>query len=443
MRTSYAQSNAKHIDLPIYRIEYIPPLKLSVAEIIFGLQGNFLSARDLNKKEGEYFKFNAKRLVLAVVTQLFSSMIRAGVQYGYAKTGESIIFLHISDDPNQLEYPVCNPQVLELDEPASLHKTAIARIVAFSLQAVAAKPPPQEWHDAAAKLDTWVVDYDEIVKSNPEFIQNERTIGDMRNVGFRESEKLVSHVLMKLRPERQAKDSGSKEEKQEDNQTESSNLQTQNLRGRSQDLKTIEDFHDPCDVEGDVSAIGQSNHDKKSTAGRAEKKRKGNGSGTAATCCELSRKCVHERDYCSVACLLGLANRGYLDFNCPNIADHGQSHLKRRDFLRLMQEQLAHNRGDITDCEPLLLGESRGFMFKITLSSHGYTVVAKGVRHHDAPHLIHESNVYDHLRTIQGIHIPVCLGGTNLILPYYHRGGKYKRFFFSELRRCARIQHNQ
>ncbi len=59
-----------------------------------------------------------------------------------------MIFLHISDDPEQVEYHVWNPRDFDFDQPSSIRNTAIAEVVAFSLQA---KPPPQDWHDAAAQ----------------------------------------------------------------------------------------------------------------------------------------------------------------------------------------------------------------------------------------------------------------------------------------------------
>lgn len=108
----------------------------------------------------------------------------------------------------------------------------------------------------------------------------------------------------------------------------------------------------------------------------------------------------------------------------------GKRHLTQLEFLVLVREQLGRDRGHVTDCEPLWIGGSRGAIFKVTLTSHGYTVIAKGVQNQDVPHLKHEAKVYHHLRPIQGIHIPVCLGGINLILPYYHLGGQFVRFLF-------------
>lgn len=81
---------------------------------------------------------------------------------------------------------------------------------------------------------------------------------------------------------------------------------------------------------------------------------------------------IAERDYCSVLCLLGLAKGGHLDPECSNIADHGKRHLRRLDFLSLLREQFVHDRGHVTDCEPLRIGGSRDALFKITLTSHGY-----------------------------------------------------------------------
>lgn len=337
------------LGIPICRIDYMSPLTLSAAEILYELQGGeFISTRDLIKRKGNDFRYHSQRQVLAVVTHLFSSMIKTAVQYGFVLTGEAIIFLYISDDPSQVEYHVCNSRDLSLNEPASMHKTPIAKIIAFCIQAVAAKPPPQEWHDAAAKLDTWAVDYDDVVQSVP---KGSQAWWDTPDYGTSQSTTVTSHrSTSDIRPLNNAK--------------------------------------------------------------------KGNG----------SEKRVHERDYCSAACLLGLANGGDLDPKCPNNAVHGQSHLEHCEFLSLLQEQLAHDRGRVTDCEPLWIGGNCAAMFKITLTSHGYTVIAKGVELENATHLTREAEVYRHLHSIQGIHIPVCLGNVDLLLPYYHWGTEYVRF---------------
>lgn len=359
-------------EIPVYNISYKSPFKFPAEYILQGLQGEVLLARDVISKEDESQEFNAKRLVWAMITQLFSYMIKTGVQYGYISTGDMIIFLHISEDPEQIEFHVWNPQDFDFHQPASLHHTAIAEVLAFSLQALAAKPPFQGFHDAVANMTTWAVKSVDIFENIPEIDEKDRVKRDLP--GYRSS--------------------------------------------RPTNLSYWESEESP------------SNRVRRSKVARAENKEKSDKDGTAGSDSGNCRKCAPERDYCSPKCLLGLANGGNLDPDCPNIADHANRHLKRLDFLRLVREQLARDRGHITDCEPLWIGGSRGAMFKVTLTSHGYTVIAKGVQRFNVRHLEHEAQVYRHLRSLQGTFIPVCLGSTDLVLPYYHMGGQFVCFLF-------------
>ncbi len=126
---------------------------------------------------------------------------------------------------------------------------------------------------------------------------------------------------------------------------------------------------------------------------RAGKKGKSDRDETARSHGMSSRKRVLERDYRSLPYLLGLARGGHLDLDCPNITDHGKRRLTQLEFLGLVREQLARDRGHVTNCEPLWIGGSHGAKFKVTLTSHGYTVIAKGVQNHDVPHLKHKAKV--------------------------------------------------
>lgn len=49
---------------------------------------------------------------------------------------------------------------------------------------------------------------------------------------------------------------------------------------------------------------------------------------------------------------------------------------------------------------------------------------------HDIGHLLQESKVYNQLRPLQGNCIPVCLGTSNLKLPYYYDCGVYVTMLF-------------
>jgi Phosphotransferase enzyme family len=63
---------------------------------------------------------------------------------------------------------------------------------------------------------------------------------------------------------------------------------------------------------------------------------------------------------------------------------------------------------------------ARGIFFRVTLSSHGYTVVAKGTVPEFSEDLRHEAIVYRQLRPLQGLCVPICLGAVDLEHPYYY-----------------------
>ncbi|KAF4952533.1 hypothetical protein FSARC_12615 [Fusarium sarcochroum] len=124
--------------------------------------------RDVINQEAKGFGFEARRLTTAVVTQLFSYMIGKGIQYGYVCTGETYIFLHIPTDPSCVYYSACVPNLdVEDDDENRLHRTAVAQVYAFVLQAVQSPLPSQAWHNAADSLDTWDVEYEDVLRSIP------------------------------------------------------------------------------------------------------------------------------------------------------------------------------------------------------------------------------------------------------------------------------------
>jgi hypothetical protein len=64
----------------IMSIEYNAPHKFSLDNVVAGLDGEIQPVEDVINKEGESFGFNSKWLATAVITQLFSDMIRKGVR---------------------------------------------------------------------------------------------------------------------------------------------------------------------------------------------------------------------------------------------------------------------------------------------------------------------------------------------------------------------------
>ena len=132
--------------------------------------------------------------------------------------------------------------------------------------------------------------------------------------------------------------------------------------------------------------------------------------------------------FCTQLCLQGLARGGPLDRHCPNVSNHceeghqGDRHqLDGEQFRMLLGEQLRRSRGDA--CQPLGIQGARGALFKVTLTSHGYTVVGKGVVLAFVKDLRHEAEVYRWLTTVQGVHVPICLGSIDLDKTYYYDAG--------------------
>ena len=132
---------------------------------------------------------------------------------------------------------------------------------------------------------------------------------------------------------------------------------------------------------------------------------------------------VRHWQYCTQACLLGLARRRPLDEACPNISTHralrASNHhgLDQRTLAQLMLCQLAQDPDN--GCEPLGKQGARGALFRLTLDTYGYTFVAKGTVRAFKANLKHEGVVYRHLNELQGELIPVYLGNISLTCPYF------------------------
>lgn len=167
----YRLADEKHI--PAFTIEYKAPHKLTLNSIVVGLH-ELEPDRDVIDRDGEGFAFHSTRLVAAVITQIFFYMVKTGVQYGYVCTGEAFIFLYIPDDPSTIKYHLCVPNAdVKDDDEHRLHQTAVAQVLAFSLRALAARPPSQSWHDTAAGLNKWNVEYSDVLRDIPESIRKE------------------------------------------------------------------------------------------------------------------------------------------------------------------------------------------------------------------------------------------------------------------------------
>jgi hypothetical protein len=97
--------------IPVVSIEYKPPHKLPSAQIIAGLKGEIRPTKEVINMDGDDFDLHSKCLVAAVITQLFSYMIRKGIQWGYVFVGVAIIFLYIPVDPTTVRYHLSIPRL--------------------------------------------------------------------------------------------------------------------------------------------------------------------------------------------------------------------------------------------------------------------------------------------------------------------------------------------
>ncbi|KAJ6038412.1 uncharacterized protein N7446_005212 [Penicillium canescens] len=382
---------------PVYAVEFKAPHKVTIPELVAGLHQMDL-ARDVIDQEGDTFEFYATYLVAAVVTQIFSYMIDNGVQYGYICTGEAFIFLHIpKDDPTVVQYFLCIPnQDVQADDEWRLHRTAIGQVLAFTLQALAAEAPSQEWHDAAHdKLKTWEVEYLDVLRKIPETLRKDPQASNYR----------PSH--WKLEPK--AHNTRSRARCQPGMSTPK--------HSSTEDSGSDEESHSPSIAAAARSRSSRGQGNNRQSTKESESTRAGRNSE------QTSRKDGKStRPYCTIACIRGMVNRDPLDKKCPNWELHGgQRHsMGPQEFTRRLHRQLARNRNH--GFEQLHVCGRTGYLIKATLLLHGYTVIIKATTA-DKQHLIQaEAGNYRHLRSLQGKQIPVCLGTFTPRVSYWYHG---------------------
>lgn len=385
-------------------IEYKPPHKLSLNKIYGGLDDmelNDVIKRDQN--EGPKARF--RRLVAAVITQAFSYMVVLGLEYGYVCTGAAYIFLHIPEDPTTVHYflSVPNDDVAtttgwepDSDQPNKLHLTAVGQVLAFTLQALRTPPRDQAWRSRAQnQLGTWDVVYDDVLRAT----SDDKSPPPSE---YRPPRSRVMQEFSHMSPVRKS-------------QRIKASLEACRDRGVKSLYKDDDDDDDSFDFDspsrGPHRPTSLPQQPAQAQPATSQKKSVGKYGNKGKS-----------RQYCSQRCLLGLVNGGPLDMGCPNVLDHGNGRhpINKTTFLKLMHKQLSADLD--TDCESVGLQGARGALLKITLTLHGYTVAAKCTVAYLISHLKHEAAVYNQLRPIQGIHVPVYLGNLDLDRPYYYDG---------------------
>ncbi|KAJ5112165.1 hypothetical protein N7532_000210 [Penicillium argentinense] len=383
--------------IPAYAVEFKAPHKLTIPELVAGLHQMDL-ARDVINKDGDTFEFYTTRLVAAVVTQIFSYMIVSGIRYGYICTGEAFVFLHIpKDDPTIVQYFLSIPnQDVQADDKWCLHRTAIGQVLAFTLQALVAEGPSQEWHDTAHNnLSTWEVEYLDVLREIPETLRKDPPASNYRPSRWKQDLKIHNtrsraHCQPSTSTPKPSLTEGSSSE--EGSSSPSIAAVSSSRSSRSQ---------------GNIHQSTRGS--KRKQAGRDNK--------------QTSRKDRQStRPYCTISCIRGIVNRDPLDMKCPNWKFHGhQGHsIGPQEFTRQLHHQITQDRN--LGFEQLHICGRTGYLIKATLLSHGYTVIIKATTVEKQHRLQVEVENYQRLRSLQGRQIPVYLGEFKPRIAYWYHG---------------------
>ena len=408
---------------PAFVVEYKAAHKVTTAMLRAGLHEmelaeviNSVRVPGPNDEEG-LFRYHAERVAAAVLTQTFSYMIRAGTRRGYMTMGETIVFLRIpSKDASTLEFHLAEPR-LDVEaqhsiQPAGefLHRTAVSQVVAFSLAALESPVVSQKWQERAIEsLPVWEVDYHAILAAIPETIRRSPPTSNYvpRTVPLSASRRGSLHL-------RSRRVSGGCANAEPGPGRESSDSSDDDEHAPPHPTPTRRPRRSPR-LGQQTSVIPQPSSSRRGRPKHGSRDR------------SVARK------FCTSACLLGVKRGTTVDLRCANVQAHlvgkglaGYHRLSATSLLQLLREQLARDRDH--EFGPLGPQGARGALFWVRLSSHGYTMVAKGTREVFRPELDHEQEIYQHLERLQGRGVPVCLGRVDLFHPYRFRVVPFQHF---------------
>ncbi|OKL55242.1 hypothetical protein UA08_09486 [Talaromyces atroroseus] len=387
---------------PSYILEYKAPHKFSLAHIKAGLQDMVLEDV-LRYQEDESPEDICRRVVAAVIAQAAHYMYEGGHEYGCVCTGEAFIFLRVPDNPSTVLYYLSVPKEDVGDTTGwtgdengdnRLHLTAVGQLLAFTLRALRTSPRDINWRNwAMSRLQTWEMVYDDVLEEIEEM--------DIPTSAY------------KPPPSR----------------TQYCRVSPVKTRAKSamamfcQPLPESSLLHrdDDTDDHWDPQTPSRRPRDSRISPPQA---------GTAAS--QVSRRTQHltskgkSRKYCSQQCLHGLCWGEPLDRECPNAIEHGvnRHQLNAKTLIKLLDQQLSNDPDPNAElgCESLHIHGTRGALFKITLWSHGYTFVGKGVPVEFVECAKREEMMYSRLTSIQGKYVPVVLGGLHIRRPFSYDG---------------------
>ncbi|KAI7976015.1 hypothetical protein EIK77_000928 [Talaromyces pinophilus] len=389
--------------VPSFLIEYKAPHKLSLAHIKAGLQDMELD-RIVRYQERESPEDICRRTIAAVVTQLSDYMYASGIEYGCMTTGEAFIFLRVPHrTPSTVLYYLSVPHEDvgnttgwsgDAQSDNRLHLTAVGQLLAFTLRSLRTSPRDIAWRNwARRQLEIWEMVYDD----------------------------LLDEIEEKDIPASEYKPPLSRTDYCRQSPVKTRSKSVMAIPCEPSQESRLSDHEDDADDSLDPSTPSRAPRNSRLPQRQA----------TAATTRKSTRSQQStskgkSRKYCTQQCLRGLRGKGPLDRKCPNASEHGtdQHQLNTAMLIKLLDQQLSATPDPNKElgCESLHMNGKRGALFKITLWSHGYTFVGKGVPIDFIECAKREEMIYFHLRAIQGQFVPVVFGGLDLRQPFSYDG---------------------
>ncbi|KAG7103053.1 hypothetical protein HYQ44_017141 [Verticillium longisporum] len=394
----------------VFVSEYKPPHKLTTPHLRLGLRAMNIPNDVVNRKTiptsaapDALFQYHAERLTASAVTQTYHYMIEGGLEYGLLTTGEAFVFLKVDwEEPETLYYHLAEPGPEVAAHPEHSHVcTAVGQYLAFSLLALGS-PGQRRIHGQEQRrrvtlgLRTWAQDFEMTLRSIPE---SERSLSSGSS-GYKpttyEGFDRSPHARRWKRHRASRGDQVDRGTLRRDQSESSDDELTPNPPDTPTPMETRSRRRRRQETESNQDAIS----------------RQPQGGGEKG------------RVYCTQKCLLGLVRSGFLDRDCPNIALHTGQDLNHAEWLQLLRKQLEQSLDD--GIRPLYVSGARGVLFQVTMIAYGYTFVGKGTVQAFIRDLEHEAAVYERLRSIQGVNVPVFLGAIDLrpmtkIYYYDHR----------------------
>ncbi|OAA71711.1 Protein kinase-like domain protein [Akanthomyces lecanii RCEF 1005] len=410
----------------VYVCEYKAPHKLTAPHLRVGLRPMNIYKEVVNRKtiptsadpDGR-FQYHAERLAAAAISQTYHYMMEGGLEYGLLTTGETIVFLKVDwQEPSTLYYHLAEPGPEVSAHPNNFYScTAVGQYLAFTLLALG-QPGQRQEHGqeerrlAIMGLKTWAEDFESTLRSIPASDRLAPGDSNYEPTTYRGTNRSPYPFRFDRKPV-----------------TYDDEPDVQLVRTHSPESSDDEIGRRPPETPSPAErrAGGGAHGSRRSRRIQAQQS---SGSVSRSRAGQATR-------YCTQKCLMGLVKGTFLDMSCPNLGLHSSSldHIDTRltsrrhplshaKWLQLLTQQLE----DSLDNGLTPLGEvgSRGALFRVSLIAYGYVFICKGTVRAFIKDLQHETAVYQRLRPLQGVSVPVSLGSIDLrpmnkIYYYDHR----------------------